>query len=173
MIYEHWGYFSLVKCYNFQIGHVINSRFRRGNSGANSTADSHWKHQYANMFSCNICTEEFSNRDARDRHKKSTCILSIILRDSNGEEQTIERTNGKFTCLCGTSAIRTDNFRRHWRTCQTQGWIHLNQYDIDNRNNIEEEDLQPNFDGRRVLRFNYLQGLQHRTTVWMGKRSLC
>ena len=32
------------------------------------------------------------------------------------------------------------------------------------RNNIEEEDLLSNFDGRRVLWFNCLQGLQRRTT---------
>ena len=31
--------------------------------------------------------------------------------------------------------------------------------DIDNRNNVEEEGLCSNFDGRRVLRFNCLQGL--------------
>ena len=39
-------------------------------------------------------------------------------------------------------------------------WIN----DIDNRINIEEEDLRPNFDGRRVLWINCLQGLQRRTT---------
>jgi hypothetical protein len=52
---------------------------------------------------------------------QSTCVLSIVLKLSNGEEQRIERKNGKFTCSCGTSITRTDHFRSHWEECQNQG----------------------------------------------------
>ena len=103
------------------------------------------------MFSCNECNQEFFNKHARDEHKRSICTLNIILKQSNGEEQVIEKINGKFTCLCGTSITRTDNFQRHWKECQAQGRIHLNHCDIDNRNNIKEEDLRSNFSGRHVL----------------------
>ena len=37
MICGHWDYFSLVKFYNFQDGQILNCRFKRGDSGANST----------------------------------------------------------------------------------------------------------------------------------------
>jgi hypothetical protein len=74
-----------------------------------------------NTFSCTVCNQEFSNRGIRDRHTKSTCILNITLKKSNGEEQLIEKLDGKFTCLCGTSATRTDHFQRHWKECQVQG----------------------------------------------------
>src|SRR5947207_6122027 len=99
-----------------------------------------------NMFSCSVCNREFFNRNARDGHKRNICTLSVILKKSNGEEQMIQKMNGNFTCLCGTSMSRPDNFRRHWKECQVQGWFRLNQCDIDNRNNVEEEDIQSNFD---------------------------
>ena len=96
---------------------------------------------------CNICNQEFPNRSARDTHKKSTCQLNVRVKKSNGEELVIEKMNGKFTCLCETSVTHTDNFQKHWKKCQIQGWIHLNQRDTDNRNNIEKKDLRPSFDG--------------------------
>src|SRR5215471_15460292 len=73
------------------------------------------------MISCNICNHEFSNRNTRDAHRKSTCLLSVKVKKSNGEEQVIERVNGKFTCLCGTSVTWTDDFQKHWKKCQIQG----------------------------------------------------
>ena len=73
------------------------------------------------------------------------------MKKSNGEEEVIEKVNGKFTCLCGTSVTRTDHFQRHWKECQIKIEIHLNQDDIDNRNDIEKKDLHANLDGRRVL----------------------
>ena len=124
-------------------------------------------------YSCNICNQNFTNKTIRDRHRKNICISNITVRKQNGEEETIEKVNGKFTCLCGTSVTRTDHFQKHWKECQIQGWIHLKQCNIDNRNNAEKKDLHANLDDRRVLWFSCLQGLQCRTTPWMGKRSLC
>ena len=72
-------------------------------------------------FSCNVCNREFLNKNTRDIHKKSICLFNVSVKKSNGEEEMIDKVNGKFTCLCGTSVIRTDHFQKHWKECQIQG----------------------------------------------------
>ena len=77
------------------------------------------------MYSCNICNQDFTNRNVRDTHRKSTCISSLNVRKQNGEKETIEKMNGKFNCICGRSFTRTDHFSSHWRECQTQGKVYF------------------------------------------------
>jgi hypothetical protein len=126
------------------------------NSGANlrtsTTLQFSSRRDTMATYSCNICNQSFMNKNVRDTHRKNSCISSVTMRKRNGEEETIEKVNGKFDCICGRSFSRTDHFSSHWRECQTQGKIHLkNDILFPYRNNIKEKDLRANFDGRRVL----------------------
>lgn len=72
-------------------------------------------------YSCNICHQNFTNKNIRDTHRKNICVFSITVKKQNGEEETIEKVNGKFNCNCGRSFSRTDHFSSHWRECQIEG----------------------------------------------------
>jgi hypothetical protein len=72
-------------------------------------------------YSCNIYHQNFTDKNIRDTHRKNICIFSVIVKKQNGEEETVERVNGKFNCNCGRSFSRTDHFSSHWKECQIQG----------------------------------------------------
>ena len=77
-------------------------------------------------YSCNVCHQDFTTKNTRDTHRKSTCVFSIIVRNQNGEEEMIQKVDGKFNCICGRAFTRTDHFCSHWKECQAQGKIYFN-----------------------------------------------
>ena len=80
------------------------------------------KRDVMTIYACNICKQNFTNKNIRDTHRKNICISSIIVRKQNGEKETIEKVNGKFNCVCERSFSRTDHFSSHWKECHIQGW---------------------------------------------------
>ena len=85
------------------------------------------KRDVMTTYSCNICNQNFTDKNIRDRHRKNICVSSITVRKQNGEEKTIEKVNGKFNCVCERSFSRTDHFSSHWKECQIQGKLYYKE----------------------------------------------
>ena len=83
---------------------------------------------------CNICHQEFTTKSQRDSHFRAKCQINVSLKRKDGQVLNIQKINGLFTCECGKTFQRSNNFLSHGNHCiSILNGIILKKFIINNR----------------------------------------
>jgi hypothetical protein len=83
---------------------------------------------------CNICYQEFPTKSQRDSHFRAKCQMIVSLKRKDGQIFNIQKIDGIFSCECGKTFQRSNQFLSHSKHCISilNGMI-IMKFNINNR----------------------------------------